>query len=59
MKAEITNYGVIVVSLSVPDRNGKYDDIVLGFETLDGYIKNLVLKNKHQGGYHVGVHPKN
>ena len=57
MKAEITNYGGIVVSLSVPDRNGKYDDIVLGYETLDGYIKYCLIKNKHPGGYHVRVHP--
>jgi len=40
-KAVITNYGGIVVSLYVPDRNGKLDDIVLGYETLDGYVKNL------------------
>jgi len=40
MKAEITNYGGIVVSLSVPDRNGNVNDIVLGYETLDGYIKS-------------------
>ena len=40
LKAAITNYGGIVVSLFVPDRNGELDDIVLGYETLDGYIAN-------------------
>src|SRR5437588_409296 len=39
-EARITNYGGIVVSLKMPDRNGKFDDIVLGYETLDGYLKN-------------------
>jgi len=31
-------YGGIIVSLKVPDRNGKLDDIVLGFDSLDGYL---------------------
>lgn len=39
MKAEITNYGGIVVSLHVPDKNGKLDDVVLGFDNLEGYIE--------------------
>jgi aldose 1-epimerase len=39
MKAEITNYGAIVVSLYAPDRNGKFADIVLGYDNLDDYIK--------------------
>ena len=40
VEARITNYGGIVVSLKVPDRNGKFDDVVLGYDTLDGYLKN-------------------
>lgn len=40
VKARITNYGGIVVSLHVPDRNGKMGDVALGYETLDEYIKN-------------------
>lgn len=38
LKARITNYGAILVSLEVPDRTGKLDDITLGFDTLDGYL---------------------
>jgi aldose 1-epimerase len=30
-------YGAIVVSIKAPDRAGRLDDIVLGFDTLDGY----------------------
>ena len=37
--AKITNYGAILVSLEVPDKNGKLADITLGFDTLEGYIK--------------------
>jgi aldose 1-epimerase len=39
VEAEIATYGGIVVSLKTPDRAGKMADIVLGFETLDGYLK--------------------
>ncbi len=38
-EVKITNYGGIVTSLKVPDRNGKLDDIVLGFDNLDAYLK--------------------
>src|SRR5438477_670243 len=39
VEAKITNYGGIVTSLKVPDRNGKLDDVVLGFDNLDAYLK--------------------
>lgn len=39
VEAKITNYGGILVSLKVPDRNGKFDDVVLGFNDLDTYLK--------------------
>lgn len=38
-EAKITNYGVAVVSMKVPDRRGKFDDVMLGYDTLDGYLK--------------------
>ena len=38
--AKITNYGGIVTELHVPDRTGMLADIVLGFENLDGYLKD-------------------
>ena len=31
-------YGGIIVSLRVPDRDGQLEDIVLGFDDLDGYL---------------------
>ena len=39
LKAEITNYGATVVSLLAPDKNGKLEDIVLGYDDLEGYEK--------------------
>ena len=38
-EVKITNYGGIITSIKVPDRRGKRDDIVLGFDNLDGYLK--------------------
>ncbi len=35
---QATNYGGRVVSLNVPDKDGKYRDIVLGHNTLDEYV---------------------
>ncbi|MEN8662962.1 MAG: aldose epimerase family protein [Lentimonas sp.] len=37
MVAKITDYGGVVVSLLVPDRDGKLEDVVLGFEDLSAY----------------------
>jgi aldose 1-epimerase len=33
------SYGGIITSLTTPDRNGTPGDIVLGFDALDGYLK--------------------
>ena len=38
-EATITNYGGRLVTLCTPDRNGKFDDVVLGFDNLDGYLE--------------------
>jgi aldose 1-epimerase len=36
----ITNYGGIIVSIKTEDRNGIFEDIVLGFDSLSSYVKN-------------------
>ena len=38
MEATIATYGGIVTSLKVSDRNGKFADVVLGYDNLDGYL---------------------
>lgn len=40
--AKLTNYGAILVSLFVPDKNGNLDDVVLGFDNLEKYFTNDV-----------------
>jgi len=39
LKAKIMTYGGILTSLQVPDRNGDFADIVLGYDTLSKYIE--------------------
>jgi len=38
MQVAITNYGATVVSIRVPDQRGKMADVVLGFDSADGYL---------------------
>jgi aldose 1-epimerase len=35
---QIIDYGATVTSLIVPDRNGKMNDVVLGYDSLQGYV---------------------
>jgi len=39
MTARIMTYGGVLVSLDVPDRTGAMGDVVLGFDSLAGYVK--------------------
>ncbi|MEP6794369.1 MAG: aldose epimerase family protein [Saprospiraceae bacterium] len=38
IEIKIINYGCTITSLIVPDRDGHPDDIVLGFDALEGYM---------------------
>jgi len=52
MEVGAINYGGIIVSLRVPDKNGKLDDVVLGFDKLDGYLdKSPYRKRKIHPGW--------
>ncbi|MFL1551138.1 aldose epimerase family protein [Pseudomonas sp. D47] len=37
MQATVITYGGVLQSLKVPDKNGKVDDVVLGFDDVQGY----------------------
>ena len=39
MKAEIMDYGGIIVSLHAPDRDGNLKDITLGFDSFEDYTR--------------------
>ena len=40
MKVEIIEFGAIVSSIKVPDKKGKFDDVVLGYDNLEGWQKD-------------------
>ena len=51
---KITNYGGIVTSIVIPDRQGNRGDIVCGFDTLDGYFSEAYKGNSPYFGCIVG-----
>ena len=51
LRARVIDYGAILVSLEVPDRDGKLADIALGFDDLDSYVKRNPLFGATVGRY--------
>lgn len=49
--AEIIDYGAIVVSLRVPDKNGKIGDVVLGYDNVEGYMNGTAYFGAIVGRY--------
>jgi aldose 1-epimerase len=39
MVVKVTNYGLIITEILVPDKTGKVGDVVLGFDNFDRYLK--------------------
>ncbi|MBM4034806.1 MAG: galactose mutarotase [Planctomycetes bacterium] len=40
MEVKLINYGAITVSVKVPDRQGNLADVTLGYDTMEGWLKN-------------------
>lgn len=36
--SKLINYGGTITSIQVPDKNGKVEDIVTGFDNIEGYL---------------------
>ena len=51
MEVCITNFGGRVVSVMVPDRDGNYRDVVLGFDSIEAYFPEV---NKSDFGAAIG-----
>ena len=51
MDVHIMSYGGIITKILTPDKNGKIEDVVLGFETLDEYIKDTPFFGATVGRY--------
>jgi len=47
MEVSISNYGGIITNLKTPDKNGAMADVVLGFDSLSGYLSSA---NPYFGG---------
>jgi aldose 1-epimerase len=45
MSVGVITYGAIVQSVTVPDKNGKIEDVALGFDSLDGYTNPNYIEN--------------
>ena len=54
MEARISSYGGVVVSLTAPDRNGKFANVVEGFGSLADYTSADYLKSNGHYGAIVG-----
>lgn len=40
LTVQVTNYGLRVVSIWTPDRDGNYADVAIGYENIDRYLNN-------------------
>ncbi len=45
MAVQLTNYGARIVDLWVPDKDGGFQDVVMGFETGDAYLNATDINN--------------
>ena len=43
VEVKVINYGATITSLFAPDKNGKLDDVVLGYDGIDGKMMTLTL----------------
>ena len=51
MKVVLTNYSGAIVSIFVPDRDGNIDDVVLGYDDLEGYVNGTSSQGALVGRY--------
>jgi aldose 1-epimerase len=54
MQVKITNYGATITSILTPDKNGKPGDVVLGFDTMEGYQGEAYTKSGPYFGAAIG-----
>jgi aldose 1-epimerase len=54
MESRIITYGRILVSLTIPDRNGRSEDVALGYHGLEQHVANNNAKNPAFVGAIIG-----
>ena len=48
-EVQISNFGAAIVAVKMPDRNGKFDDVVLGYKHPEGYFYDGAASGKSVG----------
>jgi aldose 1-epimerase len=48
---KLSNYGAVIVEIIVPDRNGKKENVTLGYDNFDGYVNGDPYFGKIVGQY--------
>jgi aldose 1-epimerase len=51
LSARVTSYGAMLIELHVPDRSGQLADVVLGFDTLEPYLRGHPFFGNTTGRY--------
>ena len=54
VEVKITNFGGIITSVKVPDKDGNIEDVALGFDTLEGYLSDAYKKSGPYFGAIIG-----
>lgn len=51
IEVKVSNYGGTIVSIRAPDSGGEMGDVVLGFDSLEGYLSNKTYQGATVGRY--------
>ena len=51
MTVKLTNYSGAIVSIFVPDKDGNFEDVVLGYDDLEGYVNGTSSQGALVGRY--------
>ena len=51
LRARLTDFGAILVSLETPDREGRLADVTLGYDALDGWVADACYMGATAGRY--------
>lgn len=54
MQLQVTNFGATITALKMPLKSGEMVDVVLGFDTLESYIKSFDMENAPYFGATIG-----
>ncbi len=51
MEVQLTDFGATIVAIKVPDKNGNYENVVLRYPTLQGYVSDTASVGSTVGRY--------